>query len=422
MHMEKAMQYSQFRSESRTRRRCLKARFCGYAVGTVLAALAIVLPIAGCKKQGGGPPQFVPEVKVVNVAPETVVITTQLPGRTAAFRIAEIRPQVNGLILKRLFDEGSEVAAGQVLYEIDPAPFQAALDNANASLARAQAGLLSIELRVERYEGLLADKAISRQAYDDAVAAMKQAQAEIRFSTASLETAKINLAYTQVTAPVSGRIGRSSVTEGALVTAYQPVPLATIQQLDPIYVDVPRSTNQLLRLQRGLEGGRLNHNAAEHNKVRLTLEDGTPYEEEGTLQFQDITVDPTTGSVILRLVFPNPKGRLLPGMFVRAAVVEGVNEQAILVPQQGVARNAKGEPIAMVANSQDMVEERMLTLDRAIGDKWLVASGLNPGDRLIIEGLQRIRPGVPVKVVSFDAHKQAAQAARHEVQTSANTN
>ncbi|HPD45503.1 MAG TPA: efflux RND transporter periplasmic adaptor subunit [Anaerohalosphaeraceae bacterium] len=370
-------------------------------VRTCVAAVLVtcLLTWAGCKQQGGPPPQGAPEVAVLTVQPERVVLTTDLPGRTAAFLISEIRPQVNGLIQKRLFEEGAEVKAGDVLYQIDPAPFEAALASAKASLARAEAGLVAIRLRVDRYKGLLADKAISQQDYDDASAAMKQAEAEIAFCKAAVRTAEINLAYTRVTAPISGRIGKSSVTEGALVTAYQPVALATIQQLDPIYVDVPQSTTQLLRLQRRMEDGRLNPNGTNQNKVKLVMEDGVPFELEGTLQFQDITVDPTTGSVILRVLFPNPDRTLLPGMFVRAVISEGVNEKAILVPQQAVSRNSKGEPMAMIVNAGNTVEPRMLTLDRAIGDKWLVASGLAPGDRVIVDGLQKARPGAVVAAV-----------------------
>ena len=361
----------------------------------------LLLTATGCK-QKGGPPQSGPEVAVVTVHPERVVITTELAGRTSAFLVAEIRPQVNGLIQKRLFTEGSEVKAGQVLYQIDPAPFQAALNNANASLARAEAGLLSIRLRAERYRDLLADKAISQQDYDDAFAAMRQAEADIQFWKAVVETARINLGYTHVTAPISGRIGKSSVTDGALVTAYQPIALSTIQQLDPIYVDVPQSTTELLRLQRLIEDGHFNQNGADQKMVKLIMEDGITYPLDGTLQFRDVTVDPTTGSVTLRIVFPNPEGTLLPGMFVRTIITEGVDEQAILVPQQGISRNPKGDPVTLIVDSEDKVQQRMLTLEQAIGDKWLVSSGLNPGDRIIVEGIQKVRPGAIVKAVPFE--------------------
>ncbi len=376
----------------------------------LLGILSLLLIVTSCK-QKGGPPQGGPEVAVVTIHPQRVVITTELPGRTSAFLVAEIRPQVNGLIQKRLFTEGSDVNAGQVLYQIDPTPFQATLDNANASLARVEAGLLPIRLRAERYRDLLADKAVSKQDYDDALSAMKQSEAEIQFWKAMVRTANIHLGYTSVTAPISGRIGKSSVTDGALVTAYQPVALATIQQLDPIYVDVPQSTTELLRLQRRLKEGSLNHNGTNQDKVKLIMEDGTPYHSEGTLQFKDVTVEPTTGSVILRVVFPNPEVILLPGMFVRTVITEGVNEQAILVPQQGIARNPQGNPTAMIVDANEKVQQRMLTLDRAIGDQWLVSSGLNPGDRVIVEGIQKIRPGASVKAVPFDTGSKDGKSA-----------
>ena len=391
------------------------------AVVLLLGIFLLLLTVTGCK-QKGGPPQGDPEVAVVTVHPERVVITTELAGRPSAFRVAEIRPQVNGLIQKRLFTEGSEVKADQVLYQIDPAPFQAALDSANASLGRAEAGLLSIRLRAERYRDLLADKAISQQDYDDASAAMKQAEADIQYWKAIAEMARINLGYTHVTAPISGRIGKSSVTDGALVMAYQPIALATIQQLDPIYVDVPQSTTELLRLQRRLNDGRLNQDGTNQDKVKLIMEDGTPYLSEGILQFQDVSVDPTTGSVILRVVFPNPEGVLLPGMFVRVVVKEGVNEQAILVPQQGISRNLKGDPVALIVDAEDRVQQRMLTLDQAIGNKWLVSSGLDPGDRVIVEGVQKARPGVSVKVVPFEDERKDGPTTEKTVQPSANTN
>jgi membrane fusion protein (multidrug efflux system) len=376
--------------------------------GVVLIALLGGLLLLGCDRpQAQAPPSSAPVVATVTVQPQQLVLTTELPGRTSAFRIAEIRPQVNGLIQKRLFTEGSDVKAGQVLYQIDSAPFQAAYDNAKAALGRAEANVPPIRLRVERYRELLPDKAVSQQEYDDAAAALKQAEAEIEIWKAAAETARINLNYTRVTAPISGRIGKSSVTDGALVTAYQPVALATIQQLDPIYVDVPQSTSELLRLRRNLEGGRLNHDGTNQRKVRIILEDGTTYQQEGTLQFQDVTVDPTTGSVILRAVFPNPEGVLLPGMFVRGVAKEGVSEQAILISQQAVSRDPKGNPMALIVDANAKVQQRMLTLDRAIGDKWLVTSGLAPGDRVIVEGLQKVRPGVPVKEVPFDAGQKS---------------
>jgi membrane fusion protein (multidrug efflux system) len=362
------------------------------------------LMLTGCgKKQSGGLSQTgIPEVAVVTLQPQQVSLTTELPGRTSAHLVAEIRPQVSGIIQKRLFTEGSYVKTGQVLYRIDPAPFQAVLDNANASLERAEANLPAIRSRAERFKELLADKAVSQQDYDDAAAALKQAEADVQYWKAMVETARINLGYTRIIAPISGRIGISNVTEGALVTAHQPTALAIIQQLDPIYVDVPQSTAELLRLQRRLEEGRLKYEAASQNKVRLILEDGTEYQWEGILQFRDVSVDPSTGSVILRVIFPNPKSVLLPGMFVRAVIKEGVNKQALLVHQQAVSRDPKGNPVALIVDTEGKVQQRMLTVDRTIGDKWLVSSGIAQGDRVIVEGMQKVRPGASVKFVPFD--------------------
>lgn len=375
----------------------------------IFLLLASGLILGGCDrpKQTMAPPA--PEVVTVTIEPERVVLMTDLPGRTSAYRISEIRPQVNGIIQKRLFQEGSDVQQGQELYQIDPAPFQAAFDNAKAALAKSEAALPAIRSRADRYRGLLAEKAVSQQDYDDRESALRTAEADVEYWKAALETARINLHYTRVTAPISGRIGKSSVTDGALVTAYQPVALATIQQIDPIYVDVPQSITELLRLKSRMEEGQLNVNGRSQSKVQLRLKDGSEYPLNGTLQFRDVTVDQSTGSVILRIVFPNPEALLLPGMFVRARVREGVAENALLVPQQAVARDPKGNPSVMVAGPDDKVAMRMLKLDRAIGDKWLVTSGLSAGERVIVEGLQRIRPGAQVKVVP-----QASQAAGPE--------
>ncbi len=365
-------------------------------------ALICSLWLGGCDRRKQSPPPLVPEVAVVTISTQQVMLTTELPGRTSAYRIAEIRPQVNGLIQKRLFTEGSDVQAGQELYQIDPAPFQTVIDSAKASLGRAEANLPAIRLRVARYKEALADKAVSQQDFDDADAALKQTEADIQYWKAMVETARINLRYARVTSPISGRIGKSAVTDGAIVTAYQPMALATVQQLDPIYVDVTQSTTDLLRLKRRLEDGRLDHNGKNLNQARLILEDGTKYPLEGTLQFRDISVDPTTGSVVMRAVFPNPKGVLLPGMFVRAVLKEGVNTNAIFIPQQAVSRDPKGNPVALIVNSEGKVEQRILRLDRAIGDQWLISSGLAPGDRVIVEGIQKVRPGAAVKEVPFD--------------------
>jgi len=375
----------------------------------VFAVLLGLLALTGCNRQPPVPPAPPPiQVSTVTVQPETVTLSSQLPGRTSAFRVAEIRPQISGLILKRLFIEGEEITAGQVLYQIDPAPFQAALNSAGAALNRAEAILPSIQARAERFRDLLVDRAVSQQDYDDALGALKQAEANIASWRAQLEVARINLAYTRVTAPIDGRIGKSSVTDGAIVTAYQPVPLATIQQLDPVYVDVPQSTSDMLRLKKRAEKNRRTRDGSDQNTVSLVLEDGTTYAQEGTLKFRDISVDPSTGSVILRMVFPNPQGVLLPGMFVRAVVTEYVSAQAILVPQQGVMRNPEGEPYALLVDGTGKVEMRMLALDQEVGDQWLVTAGLEFGDRVIVEGLQALLmlpPGAPMQVVATPFEK-----------------
>jgi len=377
-----------------------------------LALMALAILVGGCDsgrgQQAGSAP--VPEVAAVTLQPQQVELTTELPGRTSPYRVAEIRPQVNGIIQKRQFREGSDVKAGQLLYQIDPAPFQVAYDSAKASLGKAQANLPSIRLKAERNKELLVDKAVSKQDYDDAAAAMEQARAEIAYWQAAVAGARINLGYTRVTAPISGRIGKSSVTDGALVTAYQAASLATIQQLDPIYVDVTQSSAELLRLKRNLENGRLSTNGANGKKVRILLEDGTPYPLEGALQFRDITVDSTTGSFTLRIVVPNPKHLLLPGMFVRAVVQEGIAAQSLLIPQQGVSRTPKGEPFALVVDEAGKVQQRLLTLNRAIGDQWLVSSGLSAGERLIVEGMMKVRPGATVKAVPWNSPKAGAEA------------
>ena len=383
----------------------------------LLAALLCGLTLTACKRQAQAPmTPPTPEVATVTVARQKITLTTDLPGRTSPFRIAEIRPQVNGLILKRLFTEGSDVKEGQELYQIDPAPFQAALDNAMAALGRSEANLPSIQSRVNRYKEALADKAVSKQDFEDADAALKQATADVQYYKAMVATATINLKYAHVVSPISGRIGMSTVTDGAIVTAYQPVALATIQQLDPIYVDVPQSTFEQLHLKEHLDAGHINRDGTNQNQVQLILEDGSAYPLEGTLQFRDISVDPTTGSVILRMVFPNPNRVLLPGMFVRAIVKEGDTDQAILIPQQSVSRDPKGNPVALIVGAEGKVESRMLTVERTIGDQWLVTSGLQPGDKVIVEGMQKVRPGVPVKEVPFVAGQkpQAAPAKKVE--------
>ena len=364
----------------------------------VLSLLSMCYFSIGCDRKPVQPPPMVPEVTIMPVSFQKITLTTELPGRTSAFRMAEIRPQVNGLVLKRLFTEGQDVKAGDILYQIDPAPYQTALDNAKAALGRAEANLPAAKLRVQRFAELLPDKAVSQQDYDDASASLGQVQADVAYFKASVAAAQINLGYTAVKAPITGRIGKSNITEGAIVTAYQPLALASIQQLDPIFVDVSQSTAELLRLKNRLADGRLKQNGSNLRKVQLILEDNSIGSTEGTLQFRDVTVDATTGSVMLRISFPNPDLSLLPGMFVRALVKEGVKEDAMLIPQQSVVRDPKGNPMAMVVNADSKVAPAMLTVDRAIEDKWLISSGLKPGDRIVVEGIQKARPGTTVRI------------------------
>ena len=382
---------------------------------SLLAAIAIAsgTMLTGCGKKtaSGPPPSGPPEVGVVVVQPQRVALTTELPGRTSPYLIAEVRPQVNGIIQRRIFTEGSDVKAGQVLYQIDPSTYQAAFASAKAAEARAEANLATVRLKEGRYKDLVKIKAVSQQDYDDAYAALKQAEADVASTKAAVETARINLDYTKVTAPISGRIGRSTVTDGALVTASQPAALATIQQLSSMYVDVTQSSSDLLKLKQNLASGMLkkDHDAVQA-RVKLLLEDGSAYPLPGVLKFSEVTVDQSTGSVTLRAIFPNPDQTLLPGMFVRALVEEGINEQAILVPQRGVTRNPKGEAMVMVVGAEEKVEPRIIKVVRTVGDNWLVSEGLKAGDRVIVEGIQKARPGTQVKSVQFGAKPAAAPA------------
>lgn len=429
----------------------------------VVAALMTSLCLAGCSRRQGPPPSSIPEVAVVTVEPQKVPLTSELPGRTCGYLVAEIRPQVNGLILKRIFDEGALVKKDDVLYQIDPAPYQAALDSADANLqaakkatdrARAaldasiaglkrhQATLTLAKRNLERFENLVKTEAVSAMQRDQAATdvdvaeatlktaeaqvecdrqAVATAEANIKQAEAALQTARINLDYTKIAAPISGRIGRSNVTQGAIVTAYQPVALATIQQFDPIYVDVPQSTAELNRLRRSLANGRLKNNGTD--RVKIILEDGTAYPLEGSLQFRDVTVDPTTGSVIFRITVPNPSSILLPGMFVRAVVDEGVDDRAILIPQQAVMRDPKGNPMAWIVDGAGKLQPRPLTTDRAMGDRWLVSSGLARGDRVIVEGIQKAlmaraqNPDATVNAVPFQDGKTSAVKPEGTAQT-----
>jgi len=365
----------------------------------VLASALAATACGGSSSLSAQPAQAPPptEVGVVTLAPRTVPVTVELPGRTAAYLTAEVRPQVTGILEERLFREGVDVRAGQGLYRIDSAPYAAAVDNAQAALVRAKANLQVARLKADRYRELVTIDAVSKQNNDDAQAALAQAEADVAGAEAALKSARINLGFTQVKAPISGRIGRSATTVGALVTAGQPDALSKIQQLDPIYVDVTQASAEMLRLRRDLESGRLARAGKASAVVKLLLEDGTPYARTGQLQFSEMTVDATTGSVTLRAVFPNPTHELLPGMYVRAVIEEGVADDAILVPQAGVQRDTTGKPIAYVVDAQQQVAIRPLELRRTVGSDWLVDSGLQAGDKVIVEGLQKVRPGVRVQ-------------------------
>ncbi|HBJ3161506.1 TPA: multidrug efflux RND transporter periplasmic adaptor subunit AcrA [Salmonella enterica subsp. enterica serovar Choleraesuis] len=376
----------------------------------VVLMLSGSLALTGCddkQDQQGG--QQMPEVGVVTLKTEPLQITTELLGRTIAYRIAEVRPQVSGIILKRNFVEGSDIEAGVSLYQIDPATYQATYDSAKGDLAKAQAAANIAELTVKRYQKLLGTQYISKQEYDQALADAQQATAAVVAAKAAVETARINLAYTKVTSPISGRIGKSSVTEGALVQNGQASALATVQQLDPIYVDVTQSSNDFLRLKQELANGSLKQENGKA-KVDLVTSDGIKFPQSGTLEFSDVTVDQTTGSITLRAIFPNPDHTLLPGMFVRARLQEGTKPTALLVPQQGVTRTPRGDATVLVVGADNKVETRQIVASQAIGDKWLVTDGLKAGDRVVVSGLQKVRPGAQVKVqeITADNKQQAA--------------
>jgi len=357
---------------------------------------------AGCKSKPAGPPMGPPEVSVITLQPQTLSLTTELPGRTAAYLTAEIRPQVSGIVRKRLFQEGAMVQAGQVLYEIDPAPYRASLDQARANLASAEANLPSLEAKANRYRDLVAIHAVGQQDYDDAVSSLEQAKATVASDKAAVESARINLGYTPVRSPITGHIGKSSVTVGGLVSSYQSTALATVQQIEPVYVDVVQSNADLLRLRKRLESGQLKSDAS--RKVKLYLEDGTVYPVEGKLEFRDITVDTTTGSVTVRMTFANPKQVLLPGMYVRAQVEEGIKNDAILVPQQAVNHDSKGQAYCWVIGKDGRVERHNLDIDRAIGNQWLISSGLSAADQIVMEGVDRVKAGMAVRTVPYKAN------------------
>lgn len=364
--------------------------------------------LSGCGQsgQGGGPPQGTPEVKVVTIQPQQAVLTAELPGRTLPYEVSDVRPQVNGILKKRLFTEGSLVEAGQVLYQIDDTLYQAAYSSAKAQLANAKAALVTAKLKADRYISLREQKSISQQDYDDAQAALQQASANVEQQQANVETARITLGYTRITAPITGKIGRSYLTQGALVEANQDQALATIQTLDPIYVDMNQSTSELLALRRAVAPDQ--QSAPATAAVTLVLDDGTTYPIEGALQFQEVAVDSTTGSVTLRAQFPNPDGMLLPGMFVRARIIEGIEANALLVPQRGVSRDERGNATALIVDADGVVQGRKLSVGQTVGTNWLVKAGIVPGDRVIVEGLQYARPGQKANAVAFAAPAEAA--------------
>jgi len=384
---------------------------------SLLAIPVLALALTGCNFFGGGaaaggagaaPPPA--EVGVVTLKEEPVTLTTELPGRTSAFRVAEVRPQVNGLLQKRMFVEGADVQEGQQLYQIDPAPYQAALDNALAALQKAQANAQIADITLKRDQGLIASHAVAQQDIDNAQATYDSTKADIAAANAAIETAKINLNYTKVLSPITGRTGRS-VTEGGLLTANQTQSLVTIQQLDPIYVDISQSTAVLLRLERELAAGQIKSSGANQAQVKLQFEDGTDYGPVGQLQFSEVNVDQSTGSVILRAQFPNPDHQLLPGMFVRAEIDEGVNEKGILIPQQAVTHDIKGDATTLVVTADNKVELRTLVTTRAIGDKWLISSGVAAGDRVIVEGVQKVQPGATVNPTEWTPPASTASTA-----------
>lgn len=374
-----------------------------------LALLAATL-LAGCAGgEAAAPAPQPPEVAVVTVRREAVPVTTELPGRTSAFLVAQVRARVDGIVLKREFREGGDVKAGQRLYQVDPAPYRATLDSALAALQKAQANLAAMTSQAERYQILIGGNGISRQEYDNAVAAQGQAAADVAAGKAAVQAARINLGYTGVVSPITGRIGTAQVTQGAYVQASGATLLATVQQIDPIYADLNQSSVEGLQLRRDMVSGKLKLNGPDQAQVSLTLEDGTAYPLAGALQFTDITVDPGTGSVTLRAVFPNPQHVLLPGMFVRARIDQGVDNTAMLVPQVGVTHNPQGQATALVVGPDNKVASRTIQAARTLGDMWVVQGGLNEGERVIVAGVQKVQPGMVVRPVEFQAKTASAQ-------------
>ena len=369
------------------------------ALTRAVLCMLLSLMLLACEEGGKGAPgsSGPREVVIIKLEPRREVYTTALAGRIASFQVAEVRPQVGGILQQRLFTEGADVKAGQALYQIDPATYEAALDSAQAALMKAEANVTPARLKAERFRELLAIKAVSKQEYDDAQAAFKQAEADVAVNRAAVKTARINLEYTKVRSPISGRIGKSAFTPGALVTANQAQALTSVRQLDPVYVDITQSSQDLLRLRAQFTNGDL-RSAAEEAPVRLKLENGAMYPHEGRLQFTDVSVDESTGMVSLRALFPNPEHILLPGMYVRAVIAEGVDENALLVPQRALRRDPKGQASVLLVDGGGKVDVRLVDVGRTVGDSWQVLSGLKPGDRVIVEGGQNVRPGMSVKI------------------------
>lgn len=373
---------------------------------TRFSAPALALLLAACGPQAAPPPPPPPAVGFVTVAEQPVTLTRELPGRTSPFESSDVRPQVNGLVLARLFTEGDRVAKGQPLYRIDPQPYQAQAATARAALARAQASIASSAALARRYGELVKINAISRQDYENAQTTAAQARADVAAQQAALRTASIDVGRTTVRAPITGRIGRSAFTTGALVTAAQAQPLTTIQRLDPVYVDIQQSSADLLRLRQQILAGQVARDG--NARVRLLLEDGTTYPIEGTLRFADVTIDPSTGSQVIRALFPNPDGLLLPNMYVRAQLVEGTQARAILVPQRAVGRDERGNATVMVVGRDNKVSSRTLQTSRTVGDDWIVTGGLAPGERVIVEGGMTLRPGMAVTPSPYRPNARAA--------------
>lgn len=369
------------------------------ALTRAVLCMLLSLMLLACEEGGKGTPgsSGPREVVIIKLEPRREVYTTALAGRIASFQVAEVRPQVGGILQQRLFTEGADVKAGQALYQIDPATYEAALDSAQAALMKAEANVTPARLKAERFRELLAIKAVSKQEYDDAQAAFKQAEADVAVNRAAVKTARINLEYTKVRSPISGRIGKSAFTPGALVTANQAQALTSVRQLDPVYVDITQSSQDLLRLRAQFTNGEL-RSAAEEAPVRLKLENGAMYPHEGRLQFTDVSVDESTGMVSLRALFPNHEHILLPGMYVRAVIAEGVDENALLVPQRALRRDPKGQASVLLVDGGGKVDVRLVDVGRTVGDSWQVLSGLKPGDRVIVEGGQNVRPGMSVKI------------------------